>query len=104
MLRDSSDAQLRAGLAQETEAQEARIEAEVALAQGHPNAAVDAEAVRRERAAAPRRLATHRGARARDAAKQAAERAAAVALIVLAIVLIVAVVGAGLYPCRMRSR
>jgi pilus assembly protein CpaF len=35
------DVQIRAGLAQEAEAQEARIEAETALGQGHPNAAVD---------------------------------------------------------------
>jgi pilus assembly protein CpaF len=35
------DARIRAGLAQEAEAEEARMEAETALAQGHPNAAVD---------------------------------------------------------------
>jgi hypothetical protein len=35
------DARIRAGLAQEAEAEEARIEAETALAQGHPHAAVD---------------------------------------------------------------
>jgi hypothetical protein len=35
------DARIRAGLTQEAEAEEGRIEAETALAQGHPNAAVD---------------------------------------------------------------
>jgi Flp pilus assembly CpaF family ATPase len=35
------DARIRAGLAQEAEAEEARMEAETALAQSHPNAAVD---------------------------------------------------------------
>jgi pilus assembly protein CpaF len=35
------DARIRAGLAQEAEAEEARMEAETALSQGHPHAAVD---------------------------------------------------------------
>ncbi len=35
------DERIRVGLAQEAEAEEARIEAETALAQGHPNAVVD---------------------------------------------------------------
>jgi hypothetical protein len=35
------EAHIRAGLAQEAEAEEARIEAELALGQGHPHAAVD---------------------------------------------------------------
>jgi pilus assembly protein CpaF len=35
------DARIRAGLAQEAEAEEARMEAETALSQGHPHAAID---------------------------------------------------------------
>jgi hypothetical protein len=35
------EARIRAGLAQEAEAEEARMEAETALGQGHPHAAVD---------------------------------------------------------------
>jgi hypothetical protein len=35
------DARIKAGLAQEAEAEEARMEAETALGQGHPNAAVE---------------------------------------------------------------
>ncbi len=35
------EARIRAGLAQEAQAEAARIEAETALSQGHPNAAID---------------------------------------------------------------
>jgi hypothetical protein len=35
------DERIRAGLAREADAEEARMEAETALSQGHPNAAVD---------------------------------------------------------------